>query len=162
MMGAIMFAMQLAPAGIWPITVSGWITMVSVIVGLLATGGGAVYGWGRWTQTLNGFTGSISNQVNGFGERVTTTENRLAAVEEHDRSMQRIIDTVLLQHGNILERLGEARRASEQGSTDMDVMATRIESKLDLVRESVTKIDKELSSRASALEATGRRLHHEK
>ncbi len=159
---SFLFAMQAAPAGIWPITISGWITMVGVIVGLLATGGGAVYGWGRWTQTLNGFTDKISTQLNGFGERVTTTENRLASAEEHDRAMQRIIDAMLLQHGSILERLGEAKRASEQGSTNMDMMATRIESKLDQVRDSITKIDKDLSSRASALEATGRRLHHEK
>ncbi len=159
-MVGILVYMQAAPAGVWPITVSGWITMVGVIVGLLATGGGAVYGWGRWTQTLNGFTEKISTQLNGFGERVTTTENRLAAMEEHDRAMQRIIDTMLLQHGSILERLGEAKRASEQGSSDMDMMASRIESKLDAVRDTITKIDKDLSSRASALEATGKRLHH--
>ncbi len=134
--------------------------MVGVIVGLLATGGGAVYGWGRWTQTLNGFTEKISTQLNGFGERVSRGEERLASAEEHDRAMQRVIDTMLLQHGSILERLGEAKRSSEQGVTDMDAMATRIEAKLDLVRDSITKIDKDLSSRASALEATGKRLHH--
>ena len=154
--------MQAAPAGFWPITVSGWATLVAVVVGLIGSGGGAVYAWGRWTQTLNGFSEKTSAELNGFGMRVAHTEVRLAAAEAHDSAMQRSIDTMLLQQGSILERLGEAKRASEQGVSDMDMMATRIEGKLDMVRETISKIDKDLSSRASALEATGRRLHHEK
>ncbi len=152
---------QTAPAGIWPITVSGWFTLGGIVLGALFGGGGAVYAWGKWTQTINGFGERVKNELDGFGERVAVVEERLGYADARDAQLQKNIDAVLNQHANMLEKLGEAKRSAEKCSEDMDGMTHRIEAKLDTVRDVVNRIDKELSSKVAALEATGRRLKHD-
>ncbi len=109
-----------------------------------------MYAWGRWTQTIN-----------GFGERVKGVETRVDYADARDAQMQQNIDRVLVQHSNMLEKLGEAKKSAEQCTEDMGASTHRIEMKLDAVRETLTRVDKELSAKIAALEATGRRLKHE-
>ncbi len=143
---AFLVYLQTAP----PAAVTGWLPVISWVLGALVTGATGMYAWGKWTQTIN-----------GFGERVKGVETRLDYSDARDAQMQQNIDRVLNQHSNILEKLGEVKKGAEQCSEDMDASTHRIETKLDAVRDTVSRIDKELSGKIAALEATGRRLKHE-
>lgn len=143
---SFLFYLQAAP----PAVVTGWLPVIGWVVGALLAGATSMYAWGKWTQTIN-----------GFGERVKDVETRVDYADARDGQMQQNIDRVLNQHSNILEKLGESKKAAEQCSKDMDLSTHRIETKLDAIRDTVSRIDKELSGKIAALEATGRRLKHE-
>ncbi len=144
-MGFLVF-MQSAP----PTAVMGWLPVISWVVGALVTGATAMYAWGKWTQTIN-----------GFGERVKDVETRIGYADARDGQMQLNIDRVLIQHSSMLEKLGEAKKAAEQCGEDMSASTHRIEVKLDSVRDTMSRIDKELTAKIAALEAAGRKSKHE-
>lgn len=144
-----------------PAALVGWWPIVWSVLGALIVGGVSVYGWGKWTQSINGFTKKVEENLNGFGTRLKTAEDRIGYADARDLQLQQNIDRVLAEHSNILEKLGEAKRGVEGCSAEMEDSTRRIEVKIDSVRDTLNKIDKDLSGRITALEATGRRLHHE-
>ncbi len=129
---------SVAPGGFWPATAVGWITTFGFVLMLI----GAVIGWGKMLEKLNGYGGRLS-------EVESEQEKALGAAIVTQRTLDRILD----QHDGILKQLGEAKRTAEKCGEDTDAMGYRIEAKVDAVRDQVTKVTLDVAQRLAGLEA---------
>lgn len=119
-----------ASEGVWPTTVTGWIALV-------VSGGAALAMMYSHAKGLA--------RLNGFGGRMTEIEKEQEATRAREQTYLTTLEKVLATQASLLEKLGDAKRTSEQCDDDMRTFATEIGSKIHAM-------DKNLSERLTRVE----------
>jgi hypothetical protein len=130
-----------ATGGAWPVTISGWVALVTSIVTAITVLIGAPVAWGRWIQ-----------KINGLGERLKLVED--AQKESKGAEMERVrqFDEVMHEQRTIIAAIGRAEKSSESCREEIDQHALALGS---LVSGAVTKMgamELHLSQRLTAVE----------
>jgi hypothetical protein len=123
---------QGAPAGIWPVTVAGWVTLITVPVTIAVV----VFGWGKFFGKLEAiqtvFTGKLEN-IQGVVDQLTTeyeetkeTTNMLRITMwgvRGDNGLASDIRDIKTKLSDIHERNTkiDAIRAREQGAREVGI-----------------------------------------
>lgn len=136
---ALILALLQSPPGgsVWPVTVSGWVTLIIAVLGVA----GGILAAGKFLGTLN-----------GFGVRLTDLEKAHEKAEGERATMQRQVDRVLDQHELMIERLGESKRSAEKCSEETVDLGIAIGAKIDSVARDVNSMNLQLSQRIKAVE----------
>jgi hypothetical protein len=110
----------------WPVTVTGWVTLVTAILALGGTILSWIWGWAK-----------LMAKLNGLGGRVSAVEEEQARARGREESLSKLVS----DFGHVLERvsekLGEAKKATEGCNERTEAFAIQIGSKIDdFLRES--------------------------
>ena len=127
----------MAEYGFWPLTFTGWATLIGMIFSV----GAVILGWGKLLEKLN-----------GYGERLNIVEKNQGEARVHRQELQRNLDRVLDQHQTMLERLSEARQTSEKCNEDVQDVAINIGARIDAVSRDINAMNLSLSQRIRAVE----------
>lgn len=122
--------------GFWPTNARDWVGLALGAIGIGSTVGGLLSWW-------------LRTKLNGLGKRLrvtetscTETKTEVAALKErmveseHDReSMQKDITRMEVVQVSILDKLNAAEKATAEHRLDQAERLARIETKLDVLRQ---------------------------
>lgn len=125
----------------WPISVSGWVSLVTSIVSLFMIVVGGTIAYGKWLQKLN-----------GLGERVTSIER--FRDEEQGKEIERIrtLDGINRDHKQLLIDVGDAKQASIKCGEDAIDHSLELGARVSEVARDVTQFKLDISQRITAVE----------
>lgn len=148
------FALLLAlpdTADVWPVTVSGWFTLIGVIVGV----GGSIIGsfitYGKFLAKLN-----------GFGDRVGVVEKEQAAGKERDATLSAAMERMTFAQDNLLVHIGEAKASAGKCSEDMEQYTREIGSEIHALGKAIQNEARAAGERLKAVETTLMHLTRER
>lgn len=104
--------------GTWPVTVSGWIALVASVVSLLAVTLGGSIAYGKARGHGEAAEARMIEKLNGFGERVETSEQSIQRTAGKEEERIRLLTTIQLQHDGLVAAVGEAKQGASQCRDD--------------------------------------------
>lgn len=125
--------------GIWPVSISGWVSLVASLTALAV----ALIGYGKWIERLN-----------GMGGRVTTLEQKDQARVGAETERIRQLDRILNQHEDLIRQIGEAKGQATEARRESDENLLHMTSALSSLERSLNDMRLDLSQRMTAVETT--------
>jgi peptidoglycan hydrolase CwlO-like protein len=146
-------------SGLWATATAGWITIAAFTISLIAT----IFAWGKWTQRTNSLKGEfnegltqhkeqIKNQLDGFGNRVTSLERGQTNLQGEFNGANNDIQRLLGQHDALMKLIGEARGSTIQCREDTFALGEKIERKMDGLSGQLSETTLQLSQRMAGVE----------
>jgi hypothetical protein len=128
-------------AQVWPVTVAGWVTLVGGVIGLTVTIVGSIIAYGKFLGKLN-----------GFGERVSVVEKEQAAAKERDEVLTRTMERMTQAQEHLLEKIGQAERASEQCGDSMQEYTIKVGTEIHELAKLIQHEGREAGERLKGVE----------
>lgn len=145
-----LFAAVPPPEGFWPVTIVGWLTVVTVIVTL----GVQLVGMGKFLEKLN-----------GFGKRLTATEQNTARLDGAQSQVALALQALTIADQNMGERLarGDAtmQRCLDEAAEDRKVLLMRFDQLLEKKNTDHLRINERMARLEERVEVHHREINHE-
>jgi hypothetical protein len=131
--------------------------------GIVATVGVFIYKSGQWARdrertkgdvelSLENYKKEVKKDLDGFGTRVTSIEQRQNDTTGRLEVISTQIERTLGAHESLLRVIGEARGSTIQCREDTQALGEKIERKFDIASEKSEKNHLDLSTRLSGVE----------
>jgi len=128
---------QPAPDAVWPATVTGWVTLLGLLAGLL----GSIIAFSKFLGKLN-----------GLGDRVNACEKTEERHSERIIALERLMDRSIDDRANLHRETGEARHAAEECNEGNIVLKADIVGAINDMRHAMTNELGQLRERIKAVE----------
>jgi len=128
-------------SAVWPITISGWVTLFLSIGTLVAVVVGTIVGYSKWLTKMN-----------GMGRRIKVVEDEQVRIKAVSDERGRQFERLLAQHESLIEAVAGAKKSAEQCSVESEQHALMIGSKVDEMKNKFGGMELSISQRLTAVE----------
>lgn len=122
--------LQAAGNGIWPATIAGWVALLASMAAL----GGLLIGTGKTIQRLN-----------GYGDRLSRVENSQEEIKGAMATLQQVSANLLAAQGQLLEKIGDAKRHADECQTITRDLGIDLGSKMDELRRTLDRNERDIA-----------------